>query len=392
MHKITQIFKKEMLTFFRDKKALVTLFLPILIYPVFMIFLIGIMNVVQSGNQKELLTLHINEKVPEEVVAFLTEDTILEIKRVSYDTDTIKSLDYSEVNGYLSISTTENENIPVYTLNYHSNYDASLRVLDEIETLFEEYTQKQKLNRLESVNLAEAYSEMVSIEHVDITGEGESRIVSMLLGMVLPFIIVLYGIVGTNILSSDLSAGEKERATLETIFSVPIKRYEIITGKLLACTTVGLISGGINILSMFPLIMLLSSSFGDVEIQISFGLMLFLMVQLVPIMIMCSALFIGIGMFARTYQESQSYASVALIALMGLTYVFLIPDLEAGPVVYALPITNAMMLMKEAFLGSYPWPSIIQVFIINMGIAVLSVVFMNMVFKNDRVIFGGDSQ
>ncbi len=41
MNKIMMVFKKEMLTFFRDKKALITLFLPILIYPVFMIFLIG---------------------------------------------------------------------------------------------------------------------------------------------------------------------------------------------------------------------------------------------------------------------------------------------------------------------------------------------------------------
>lgn len=390
MRKIIQIFKKEMLSFFRDKKALVTLFLPILIYPVFMIFLIGIMNVVESGNNQELLTLYVDENVSEQVVQFLDEAEMLEIKRVTYDSEAIQSIDYSEVEGYLSAA--ESASVTNYTLNYHTSYDDSIRLFDEVETLFEDYAESQKLIKLESVNLAEAYNEVVTIEHVDITGEGDSRIVSMLLGMILPFIIVLYGIVGTNILSSDLSAGEKERATLETIFSVPVKRYEIITGKLMACTSVGLISGGINILSMFPLIILLSNSFGDVDINISFGLLIFLMFQLIPIMIMCSALFIGIGMFARTYQESQSYASVALIALMGLTYIFLIPDLEASTFIYALPITNAMMLMKEAFLGSYPWISILQVFLINMGIAVASVFFMNFVFKNDRVMFGGDSR
>ena len=390
MSKIIQIFKKEMLSFFRDKKALVTLFLPILIYPVFMIFLIGIMNVVESSNDQELLTLYVDESVSEQVIQFLDEDEMLELKRVTFDSEAIESIDYSEVEGYLSA--TGSDSLTNYTLNYHTSYDDSIRLFDEVETLFEDYAESQKLIKLESVNLADAYNEAVTIEHVDITGEGDSRIVSMLLGMVLPFIIVLYGIVGTNILSSDLSAGEKERATLETIFSVPVKRYEIITGKLLACTSVGLISGGINILSMFPLIILLSNSFGDVDINISFGLLIFLMFQLVPIMIMCSALFIGIGMFARTYQESQSYASVALIALMGLTYIFLIPDLEASTFIYALPITNAMMLMKEAFLGSYPWIFILQVFLINMGIAVASVFFMNFVFKNDRVMFGGDSR
>ena len=59
MNKIMMVFKKEMLTFFRDKKALITLFLPILIYPVFMIFLIGVMNLVSSSNDQEIGRAHV---------------------------------------------------------------------------------------------------------------------------------------------------------------------------------------------------------------------------------------------------------------------------------------------------------------------------------------------
>ncbi len=395
MNKIMMVFKKEMLTFFRDKKALITLFLPILIYPVFMIFLIGVMNLVSSSNDQEVIQIYVDEQVEEGLFVKLGESEQLKVSRVTLTDAEIGSLDFDDVGGYLYIadrSSIEDETKTSYAFSYHSNFDYSNRAYKMVEEIYNAYLETQRTDKLESLGLLEAYDKMVTIDHEDITGEGDSRVASMVMGMVLPFIIVLYGIVGTNILSSDLSAGEKERATLETIFSAPIRRYEIITGKLFACTTVGLISGGINILSMFPLILLISSGFDDVHINMNFGTVLFLFIQLIPIMIMCSALFIGIGMFARTYQESQSYASVALIALMGLTYIFLIPDLEGSFIVYALPITNAMMLMKEAFLGSYQWLYILEVFIVNMGVAVLAVVFMNLVFNNDRTIFGGDSK
>ncbi len=386
MNNILMVFKKEMLTFFRDKKALITLFLPILIYPVFMIFLIGVMNLVSSNNDQQVLDVYVDEQVEVGLFEKLSESEQLIVSRKTLTEDQIASLNFDEVGGYLHMTPSG------YVFNYHSNFESSNRAYDAVSVIYDDYLESQKTAKLESLGLLKAYDTLVTIEHEDITGEGESRLASMVLGMILPFIIVLYGIVGTNILSSDLSAGEKERATLETIFSAPIRRYEIITGKLCACTSVGLISGGINILSMFPLIMLISSSFEAVQINITFGTLLFLFFQLIPIMIMCSALFIGIGMFARTYQESQSYASVALIALMGLTYIFLIPNLEGSFIIYALPITNAMMLMKEAFLGSYPWLAILEVFIVNMGVAVLAVVFMNLVFNNDRMIFGGDSK
>lgn len=395
MNKIMMVFKKEMLTFFRDKKALITLFLPILIYPVFMIFLLGVMNLVSTSNDQEVIQIYVDEQVEEGLFVKLGENEQLEVSRMILTDDQIGDLDFDEVGGYLHIAEGSNAtdaNKIRYAFSYHSNFDYSNRAYRAVEEIYNDYLETQRTDKLESLGLLEAYDKMVTIDHEDITGEGDSRVASMVMGMVLPFIIVLYGIVGTNILSSDLSAGEKERATLETIFSAPIRRYEIITGKLFACTTVGLISGGINILSMFPLILLISSGFDDVHINMNFGTVLFLFIQLIPIMIMCSALFIGIGMFARTYQESQSYASVALIALMGLTYIFLIPDLEGSFIVYALPITNAMMLMKEAFLGSYQWIYILEVFIVNMGVAVLAVVFMNLVFNNDRTIFGGDSK
>lgn len=358
------------------------MFLPILLYPVLMIFLVGIMSLVQSNTALETSSLYVHHDTPNEWLQVLRENERLTL---SVGSQIPTDFNFEETNAYLL---PEGEG---FTLIYHSNNDKSQRAFSEVNRSYDTFLANRKSQFLAALNLKDAYNQVVTFEFEEISGEGDSRFVSMLMGMLLPFLIVLYGIVGTNLLSSDLSAGEKERATLETIFSVPIKRFEIIMGKLFACTTVGMISGGINIFAMFPLVYALAANMPDLTIRFSFGLMVFLFIQLIPIMIMCSAIFIAIGMFAKTYQESQSYSSVALIVLMALSYVFLIPDLEASTMLYALPITNAMLLMREAILGAYPLGAIAQVLAINIGISGLSVLAMHFVFKSDWVIFGGEN-
>lgn len=382
MNKMIMIYKKEMKSLFRDKKALLTLFLPILLYPVLMIFLFGIMSLVQSNTALEVNSLYVHSTVPSDWLEVLKENESLSLK-IGEEIPT--DLNFDEIHAYLL---PEGE---IFTLIYHSNIDSSERAFYQVNKTYETFIASKKSDFLASFNLKDAYDQVVTFDFEEISGDGESRFIVMLVGMLLPFLIVLYGIIGTNLLSSDLSAGEKERATLETIFSVPVKRFEIIMGKLLACTTVGIISGGVNILAIFPVVFAITANIPDLSFHFSIGLMMFLFLQLIPIMIMASALFIAIGMFAKTYQESQSYSSVALIGLMALSYIFLIPNLEASTLLYALPITNAMLLMREAILGSYPLTAIFQVLFINLGVSALSVMAMHFVFQSDWVIFGGDN-
>jgi sodium transport system permease protein len=390
--KINAIYKKEMLSLLRDKKALLTIFLPVLIYPVLLIMLFGAMNIVETSTQDLKLTFTVDIATSNDLLALMEKDERLVIE-LRDDLNTLAfegTADFERTHAYLLRH--DQNGIEGYRLFYHSNYDDSMRLQRLASTLLSEYSKGRHQSLLLSYDLVDVYESIVQIAHEEVSGEGDGRFISMIMGMIFPFLIVLYGIAGTNIISSDLSAGEKERATLETIFSVPIQRFEIITGKLFACSTVGILSGGINILALFPLIFALSMNFPDVNVTISLQLLAYLMLLLVPIMVLCSAVFIGIGMFAKTYQESQSYASIALIGLMALCYIFLIPDIEPNAVLYSVPITNALFLMREAFLGSYHFIETLQVLSVNTILSALCVWFMHSVFKYDWVIFGGDGQ
>ena len=212
------------------------------------------------------------------------------------------------------------------------------------------------------------------------------------MGMVVPFLIMLYAIIGTYTLSADVSAGEKERETLETLFSLPVSRTEIVVGKLLACVAVGMLSGLINLMAIFPLLYGIAYQVPDLTVSLSPGLLAFLALMLLPVMILTSTLFTGMGLLARTYQEAQSYGSVLLMILMLPCYLLLIPDIELTIMTLLIPITNTLLVMREAFLGNYAPGWIAGVLVINLGVAALGIAVVNRWFQSDRVMFGGGGQ
>lgn len=384
MKKINLIFKKEIKATIRDKKALLTILLPILIYPVLLILFFGFTQITQSSFEEATSLVAVFEDTPEDFVARLQQDPKIDLFIITQET-TDEQLKQQNINAKLTFDEGHN----AYIVSYYSTNDSSNQALNRIQRNFRQYQEDYKDGILKEADILDEFESIVSIHEEEISGDIGGRIVAMVLGLILPLIIVLYGVVGTYTISSDLSAGEKERETLETIFSVPIKRFEIIIGKLLACVTVGLLSGLVNILAMFPLVYAVSSSIPDLSISISFSLFIYLFIMLIPIMILTSAAFIGLGMFSKTYQESQSYGSILFIVFMALSYIPLIPNIELTPVTVLIPITNAMLLMKEAFLGSYSLINTFMALGINLGISLIAVVGMNKLFQSDWVIFGG---
>lgn len=376
--KILAIYDKEIRSLLRDRKALMTMLLPVLIYPVMMFLFLGVLNVVDQDREEQAYKLWVNPQVSKDLIAHLQADQKLELTLKAADT---KTLDFEEIQGYLA---------PGPTLYFHSSHQKSDDLRGYFDGVYDDFVEQGREDQLKALAILDTYNRQVIVNHEDMSGNGDSRMLSMILGMLVPYMVVLYGLVGTFTLSSDLSAGEKERATLETIFSVPVKRSEVILGKLLACVTVGIFSGFINVLAMFPLVVSLAAAFPAMAFTVSPWAFVVVLVHVLPIMVIFSAVFIGMGMFARTYQESQSYGSLVMILLMIPTYVVILPDVTFGGIFALVPISNAMLLMREAILGTINLTNTLMVMGYNVAIALVCVALMAWVFNSDRVIFGGD--
>ncbi|MEN1761365.1 ABC transporter permease subunit [Anoxynatronum sibiricum] len=390
LSKIRQVFNKEMRSLFRDKKALLTMFLPVLIYPVIMVFFSGFMMLVQSGLEQQVSRVAVAPSVSAGLVDRLIEEERIEVVPHPREPETA----LLEKNLEVVVESRQEGAEEVLLLYYHSPTEASQRGMNRVRSQVNAYREDLVAAGLTDAALAENILTVVTIEDVELSeaGESGSRIMATVLGMVVPFLIMLYAIIGTYTLSADVSAGEKERGTLETLFSLPVKRTEIVVGKLLACVAVGMISGLINLMAIFPLLYGIAYQVPDLTISLSPGLLVFLALMLLPVMILTSTLFTGLGLLAHTYQEAQSYGSMLLIVLMLPCYLLLIPDIELTPLTLLIPITNTLLVMREAFLGSYAPGWIAGTLAMNLGVASLGIAVVNRWFQSDRVMFGGDGQ
>src|SRR5439155_16163156 len=70
------------------------------------------------------------------------------------------------------------------------------------------------------------------------------------LAALIPLILVLMTVTGAVYPAIDLTAGERERGTLETLIAAPVPRLGLLLAKYVAVLTVALLTAMINLLGM----------------------------------------------------------------------------------------------------------------------------------------------
>ena len=152
--------------------------------------------------------------------------------------------------------------------------------------------------------------------------------------------------------STDATACEKERGTLETILTFPIKSDELIMGKFLAIFLSCLITSLISLILVdvslnysqgaFEIYKTMDFSLGFINVLLSF-------VILVSYSIFISGLCIVVASFAKSYKEAQSLLTP--INMVTIVPMFMdIMEVNISPVTSLIPIISHTLLIEDIFL------------------------------------------
>lgn len=385
-HNIKLIWFKELRSLKRDKKALLTIFLPIVIYPVIMMFFFGVSSIVEGNLSDEIRRVAYRGTVSSQVRQAIESQDNIQIAEEDFSNPS--QIINDEIVDAIVQEDIEGDQHRIQVI-YNSTMDKSNRAKSLIFQSLKTYKEDHIKTSIAALELDQNVLELVTLETIELTEEsGSSRVIASVLGVVAPFILIMYSIIGIYSISSDLSAGEKERFTLETIFSLPIPKSDIILGKLFAGVSVGILSAFTNIISMFPIAYAIAMMIPDLELVLHPALPLFVLCMLLPVMLLTCAVMLAFGLFAKSYQEAQTYGSFVMMAFMLPGYIGMIPDIEYSTQMALLPITNAMLAMREAFIGNYDWSHIGITCLMNSGLAFAAVFMMSKMFSSEHVIFG----
>jgi sodium transport system permease protein len=203
-----------------------------------------------------------------------------------------------------------------------------------------------------------------------------------------PFLLVMWTMAGALHPAIDLTAGEKERGTMETLLISPAERSEIVSGKFLAVWLFSYVSALCNLFWMGGAALALSLLLPNPII--SLGGLAWASLFAVPLAALFSAVAIGLGVFARSSKEGQYYLVPLFLTVMPLCLWSMTPGLKFTLGISFVPITGlTLMLQRFMAVSAEPVPisCCIGVFISLVLCVTLSLWWAASQFHRESVLF-----
>jgi sodium transport system permease protein len=193
----------------------------------------------------------------------------------------------------------------------------------------------------------------------------------------------------------DLTAGEKERGTIETILASPVGRTELVAGKFLMVLTASVATamlslGSFAVTFSVPLKMMKEfgrAAGGGMSFVISGKGVAAVFFMVLPLAVMFSAALLAISLLARSYKEAQSYIQPLVIVVILPAVAALLPGVELNAKLALIPILNTSLVSKEILTGNYPWGMILLIFGSSCLYAVAALGVAVAAFKRESVLF-----
>lgn len=211
-------------------------------------------------------------------------------------------------------------------------------------------------------------------------------------GGFIPYIIILLTMMGAMYPAIDLTAGEKERGTIETILASPVSRTSLAFGKFLAVVTAALATAMLALTSLAISSRIAagdpaSAEFTALQVSIDATNAAAMLLMMLPVAVLFSAVLVAIALKAKTYKEAQSYISPLNMAVIIPAVSSMFPGIELDLQLALIPILNVSLASKQVIAGNYEWNWIAVIFVSSCVYAGIALAVAVQSFKRESVLF-----
>jgi sodium transport system permease protein len=174
-----------------------------------------------------------------------------------------------------------------------------------------------------------------------------------MLATLVPLILVLMTITGAVYPAIDLTAGERERGTIEALIASPVPRGQVLFAKYVAVVTVALLTAVVNLVAM-----LVTLKAGGLMALLTGGsdeIPWFALLQIFALLVLFSgffaALLLCLTSFAKSFKEAQAYLIPLMLLALAPGVLSLIPGVYLTPTLAVVPLVNIILLARELLSG-----------------------------------------
>lgn len=391
---VRTIFRKEMLDTVRDKRTLVMMIgVPVLLYPVLLI--VGMQGaLLQHAHLDETISkVAIQASEPDAVRAWLKDVEKIEIVTPENPEAALNSGDLDAlvvVTDPIEANLGSGKSVSV-EIRYDSTEFTSMDAAGRLREGLDVDNASMLDVRLKSMAIDKDYINPLKIERKDVAPPAKTT--GNALGTILPVLMVVMLALGAFYPAVDVTAGEKERGTFETLLSTPTTKMEIVTGKFITVFLLAMATGLLNLGSMAATFAFMASQLKpvlgetlkfDFQLPLS-GILIFLIIM-VPLAFFISAVMMAIAVCARSFKEAQNYVTPFFIVITMPALFASMPGVKLSAATQFIPIANVILLFRDMMTGKSEVDAMFAVFLSTAAFAALALLFAAWLFQREEVV------
>ena len=351
---LLNMLKKELKELFRDKKSLAMMLVIPIFIPLLVIGMSALFDMQTNKQIEEYNKIGFTYELTQEEQEIAKNMNIEIIKGTEEELK--EKYENGEINLYVTKLTSKKTGNEIdnskYILNTGTS-DNDTFAINLMENYFNTLKEVMQANYLSSNNINP--SQVLNIISVEENiFEEDNYFTNYIKNYAFLFIIMAITVSATYP-ATDTTAGEKERGTLETLLTFPIKSKDIIVGKFLGVSISSIITGIISlILAIISLLVAgnMFSIYEGIDIMFSGTSLIFAIVVIIAYSLFISGLCISIASTSKTFKEAQS-------ALTPLTFISFFPGMiafmvgiETTPILSIIPFLNFTLLFTDISNGN----------------------------------------
>ena len=395
--RIVIVAKKEIIEFIRDWRTIVALVLiPLLLFPLlFIAFPVVMQNEAAELQEKSVQVLiQSNDIEPlliqdiENQSAIITQEempsNLPTLADPGNNTEQLRSLAYDAI-----LRIEERNETWYYAILHLSTSEQSNEARSRILDVLFQWEENLTTERIESAGLdVESTLNPLqwdgSISGADVATKGEQA--GMLLSLFIPFVLAIWTASAAVQPAIDMTVGERERGTLESLLSLPLSRTELLLGKWLAVVSITAVGVTLQISGLLFGIAYLASDFIDVP-SLSFGAIFLLALAVGFYGTMIVALYLALAMRSKSVKEAGSVLTpitLAMILPILLTQFINLDDVEMFW--FGIPFVNVLLGLRELLLNRIIIEHVVVWVLVSSLVCLLTIRYAAKQFRREDII------
>lgn len=397
MNKIKTLVKKELLDILRDRKTLVIMVaIPILLYPAIIMGMVLIMSMVAQSQVEKVHTVFYSEEYREEVGKL---EEIYRDREEELDTKmTFVSVDES-VEGQIKenadtwISFSDDGNGLNVIVEYTSTNQDSSYAENVLEKLADYYREELVEEKLKAEGLTEEFLHPLTYEAKDSVTVSESA--GMNLGGSIGMLLVVTIMLGAFYPAIDVTTGEKERGTLETLLTLPVSNFQMIMSKYIAVSVLACVTAVLSLLSLGASVLFLLSSVTNEASEGLAGFSMSAMIGWIPVLLLVvivtalliTAFCMCFCIFAKSFKEANNYITPVMLIVMFASMVGIVPSIQLDYTTSLIPIVNVSLLIKQVMAQQMNLALAGITILVNLCYSVLIIWILAKMYDSENILF-----